>query len=155
LEGIHPQTLKPPNLAVYKPLPADYRCSDHYFFYGWAITDEILKKHLIKYQIPVDKDPIFAGSCAIRNLEQLSGYHFIRYVNGRVDEEAVAQGRVVPTEDGPALYVLAISCTRSKRIFWRRPTPRQLDRLIEFLGEEPRWIEDFETKENFLKDLMD
>ncbi len=92
---------------------------------------------------------------AIRHLERRSGYNFINLVGGKVDEEAEAQGRVIRTEEDVTLDVLAISCTRSNRLFWRRPTPRQLDILIEILGEEPRWFEDSETKENFEMSLME
>lgn len=146
---------KRPNLAIYKPLPSDYRKSKHYYFYGWAVTDEILKTYLIKYNIPVPKDPLHADVRAIRHLERRSGYNFINLVGGKVDEEAEAQGRVIRTEEDVTLDVLAISCTRSNRLFWRRPTPRQLDILIELLGEEPRWFEDSETKENFEMSLME
>lgn len=92
---------------------------------------------------------------AIRHLGELSGYPFICHVYGKVDHEGEAQGRLIYTEEGPALDVLAISCTRSRHLFWRRPTPRELDALIALLGEEPRWIEDYETKENFVMELME
>ena len=142
-------------VAIFKPLPLGYRKSKHYYFYGWAVTDEILKAYLIKQNIPVPRDSLHADVCAIQDLEQRSGYGFINLVGGKVNEEAKAQGRVVRTEEDAALDVLAISCTRSHRLFWRRPTPRQLNILIELLGEEPRWFEDSETKENFEMSLME
>jgi hypothetical protein len=65
------------------------------------------------------------------------------------------QGRVVCTEEDMALDVLAISCTWSHHLFWHRLTLRQLNILIELLGEEPWWFEDSETKENFEMSLME
>ena len=82
------------------------------------------------------------------------GFHHINYVSGKVDDEAAVNCRVEQTEEGPMLSLMSIGCTRSKRLFWRRPTPKQLKRLIEIFGEEPRWFEDFCTKEDFLIDLM-
>ena len=72
----------------------------------------------------------------------------------KVDDEAVVNGRVEQTEEGPMLNLMSIGCTQSKRLFWRRPTPKQLKRLVEIFGEEPRWFEDFYTKEEFDFDLM-
>jgi len=143
------------NLAKYKPIPADLRSSNHYYFYGWATSDERLTKLLIKHNMPVPNDSMYARVCAIRHLERLSGYPFICHVYGKVDSEGEAQGQVIHTEEGRALDVLAISCTRSRRLFWRRPSTQELDVLIELLGEEPRWIEDYETKENFVMELME
>jgi len=98
---------------------------------------------------------MYASVRAIRHLEGLGGYPFICHVYGNVDSEGEARGRVIHTEEGPALDVLAISCTRSRSLFCRRPTSKELDALIELLGEEPRWIEDYETKENFVMELME
>ena len=82
------------------------------------------------------------------------GFHHIDYVIGKVDDEAVVNCRVEQTEEGPMLSLMSIGCTRSKRLFWRRPTTKQLKRLVEIFGEEPRWFEDFNTKEEFVLDVM-
>ncbi len=52
------------------------------------------------------------------------------------------------------LNLMSVGCTQSKRLFWRRPTPKQLERLVEIFGEDPRWFEDFYTKEEFDHELM-
>jgi len=68
--------------------------------------------------------------------------------------EAAANCRVDQTEEGPMLNLMSVGCTQSKRLFWRRPTPKQLERLVEIFGEDPRWFEDFYTKEEFDHELM-
>ena len=82
------------------------------------------------------------------------GFYHINYVGGKVDNEAAAKCRAEQTEQGPMLNLMAISCTRSKKLFWRRPTPKQLERLVEIFGEEPRWFEDFFTKAEFVPEDM-
>ncbi len=75
----------------------------------------------------------------------------INIVQGKVEGlPAHLQDRIASTEQlGPILLVFAISCTRARELFNRRPTKEQLRRLTELLGEEPSWFEDRWTKEEF------
>jgi hypothetical protein len=86
------------------------------------------------------------GSAIICMAEDV-GFHHINYVVSKVDNEAAVNCRVEQTEEGPMLNLMSIGCTQSNSLFWGRPTPKQLERLVEIFGEEPRWFEDFYTKE--------
>ncbi|KIM44402.1 hypothetical protein M413DRAFT_442385 [Hebeloma cylindrosporum] len=148
--------LRKPIPANYKRLPSGWKASEHHYFYGWAVTEDILRNHLIKHRLRVPKSNLIELlSTAISNIEQQTAYFHICYVGGKVDDKARAQGRVIETDEGPELNLLAISCTRSARLFQRRPSQRQLDRMVQLLGEEPRWFEDSNTKANFVSDFMD
>ena len=156
LKSKHPNPYRADNVAKYKTLPSDWKTNTHYYFYGWAVTKEILQRYLssINGACFFAESRIGHASSAIFHMEEEVGFPHINYVVCKVDDEAAAKCRVQQTEEGPMLSLLSIGCTRSKRLFWRRPTPEQLKRLIEIFGEEPRWFEDFYPKEEFDLDLM-
>ncbi|KAF8800139.1 hypothetical protein BYT27DRAFT_7149144 [Phlegmacium glaucopus] len=154
--SIRTRTVCVANATKYKALPSDWKTKAHYYFYGWAVTNEVLQRYLstINKAHVSCEDEIGTASSAIFYMQRDVGFHHINYVGGKVDDEAAANCRVEQTEEGPMLNLMSIGCTRSKRLFWRRPTPKQLERLIEIFGEKPRWFEDFYTKEEFDHELM-
>ena len=152
----HPNSHRPVNAARYNALPSDWKIKAHYYFYGWAVTKEILQKYLssINKAHFSYEDDIGIASSAIFYMQRDIGFHHINYVAGKVDNKAAVNCRVEQTEEGPMLSLISIGCTESKRLFWRRPTPKHLERLVEIFGEEPRWFEDFYAKEEFDHELM-
>ena len=79
------------------------------------------------------------------------GFHHINYVAGKVDDEAAVNCRVEQTEEGPMLSLMSKLVALGRRGYFGVV---QLMRLVESFGEEPRWFEDFYTKEEFGLDLM-
>jgi hypothetical protein len=156
LQSNHRNSHRPADAARYKALPSDWKIKAHYYFYGWAVTKEILQKYLssINKAHFSYEDDIGIASSVIFYMQQDIGFHHINYVAGKVDDKAAVNYRVEQTEEGPMLSLISIGCTQSKRLFWRRPTPKQLERLVEIFGEEPRWFEDFYAKEEFDHELM-
>ncbi|KAF8798682.1 hypothetical protein BYT27DRAFT_7218477 [Phlegmacium glaucopus] len=137
LQSKHPNSHRVANVTKYKALPSDWKTKAHYYFYGWAVTKEIIQRYLssISRAHVSYEDEIGVASSGIFYMQRDVGLDHINYVGGKVDKEAAANYRVEQTE-GPMLNLMSIGCTWSKRLFWRRPTPKQLERLIEiFWGE--------------------
>ena len=95
------------------------------------LGSEILQRYLSSIDRTLDfyDDETGCASSAIFYMQRDVGFHHINYVAGKVDSEAAVNCRVEQTEEGPMLSLMSIGCTRSKRLFWRRPTPKQLKRL--------------------------
>lgn len=78
-------------------------------------------------------------------LEELTGYGHL-HVNAVLDPEG--SGALRGEEKGTKM-VVAISFTAETRLFFRRPSQRQYDLLIQILGEQPRWYKDALPKHFF------
>ena len=126
LQSKHPNPYRAGNAARYKTLPSDWKTNDHYYFYGWVVTKEILQRYLssINRKYAFNDDEIGIAGSTIFYMQRDVGFHHINYVIGKVDDEAAVNCRVEQTEEGPMLSLISIGCTRSKRLFWRRPTTK-------------------------------
>ncbi|KAF9481776.1 hypothetical protein BDN70DRAFT_830458 [Pholiota conissans] len=149
----------PPGLVRYKPLPPGWRESQHYWFYGWPVTDESLHNYVLKHLNLVKhlKNPDLVKSAAFTDMRRRSGYEDLCFVGAIPDAEAISKGFVIqyPGQQYPEVHLMALSCTRSTRLYHRRPTKEQLAILTELFGEEPRWFEDCHLKKDFMAELMD
>ncbi|KAF9481778.1 hypothetical protein BDN70DRAFT_991663 [Pholiota conissans] len=147
--------IRNPDYPRYKRLPTVWDENRGHWFYGWAVTDEIIRKYLQKYYPhDVSEASWLLNSNGLYDLKQYSGYRHLAFVGGKPDAESIKQGRVIQLERGLTLYVIAVSSTRSDYLYRRRPTVAQLAMLTEIFEEEPRWIEGFEDKANFNDDWM-
>ncbi|TFK74243.1 hypothetical protein BDN72DRAFT_833566 [Pluteus cervinus] len=143
-------------LARYKNLPEGFKEGNHYWFYGWAVSDEDMKRcheamNVTNYPGPYSDWPFYAWT--LRQISVRSGYEHISLVLGEPDKKSYEKA-VTVSKGEKAVKVFALSCSKSNRLFWTRPTEKQLERLIKIFGEEPRWIMDFQTKREFCSDWM-
>lgn len=144
----------PSGVSDYEPLPAGWRYQDRHYCYGWAVTDQMLRDHFDRHGLKAFyTHPDVVNAKVIRNLRVLADHQGITIVMCRPDQTAICNGRVTQTEEGSYSTVLALSCTKSKSLFHRRPTPEQLDFLIKEIGEQPRWFQLWEKKSDFDKDF--
>ncbi|KAF9481775.1 hypothetical protein BDN70DRAFT_919597 [Pholiota conissans] len=146
-------------LVKHKPLPPGWQDSQHYWFYGWAVTEETLRDYVLKHCSPreLSKDHDDVNSDALFDLRRQSGFYDLAFVGAIPDADAIAKGLIYqyPGQEGPEVHLMALSSTCSERLYRRRPTKEQLAKLTELFGEEPRWFEDCHLKKDFVSDLMD
>ena len=105
LQSKHPKSTCAAHATRYKALPSDWKTTAHYYFYGWAVTKEILQRYLssINRAHASYEDEIGTASSVIFYMQRDVGFHHINYVAGKVDDEAAANCRVEQTEEGPML----------------------------------------------------
>ncbi|KAL0958564.1 hypothetical protein HGRIS_000704 [Hohenbuehelia grisea] len=135
-----------PDLAVYQPLPDGWHTRESYLFYGWAISDDML--HIMLGESP---ETGIKGDLHFRALQYLrfrTGFKHFMFVNGKVDANTPSD-RVVQLESTQALRIFAVSCSKNKRLFMRRPLKAQMKCMVNLFGEEPRWYEDLHLKREF------
>lgn len=144
-----------PRLAAYPPPPDAWKDGDHYFHYGWPVTNRMLRKALLKVPLELPEHDSYAGILCNR-LELLLKFHGINALLCKSDEFCESRGRVFTSEEDGERYVqfISIGCTCSRKYFWRRPDPETLEDLIKIMGEELRWMENASTKKEFPKGLL-
>ncbi|TFK74244.1 hypothetical protein BDN72DRAFT_833570 [Pluteus cervinus] len=143
-------------LASYKNLPECFKEYNHYWFYGWAVSDEDMKRYHKVVNVKDNPGPSSGWpfhAWTITQLSVRSGYEHISYFLGKPDEKS-SEKAITANEGEKAVRVLASSCSKSNRLFWMRPTEKQMERLINIIGEEPRWVMDFYTKKDFRFDWL-
>lgn len=136
------------DLAAYNLLLEGWHTQKSHFLYGWAVNDSMLYSMLGKR--PGEYDESTLDCRAIFMLERRTSFGEIMFVNAKVTADSPSVDRIVRMEDGtPCLRVFALSCSKNRRLFMRRPTKQQMKMFVNFFGEEPRWYEDFYLKEDF------
>ncbi|TFK74245.1 hypothetical protein BDN72DRAFT_833571 [Pluteus cervinus] len=141
--------------ARYDALPTNWRDHNSYWYYGWAVTEKDLKRfhevmNVQNYHGPYTGHVLYGWTA--RQLCVRSGYRHISFVFGEPDEDTKKKQYII--DDKPTVMALALSCTRSRRLFWERPSEKQMERLVNIIGEQPRWILDHFTKEEFSMDWI-
>ncbi|KAF7768529.1 hypothetical protein Agabi119p4_7772 [Agaricus bisporus var. burnettii] len=141
-------------LTAYKPLPEGWDESEHYWLYGWPISDRQLQSILPRYfKIPTAGTTPQAEYLDARLAEQIleifSGYKHLNWFICKPTKDAIMQGII---EDfpphGPGIPFVTLSCTARRSFFTQRPSVEQLKCLNSMLGE-PRWLESQCLKEDF------
>lgn len=143
-----------PRLADYGLPPDVWKQSNHYFHYGWPVTNKIIHSAFRKLPFKVPNRKLSAGLLCSR-LELNLNFRGIRALLCKPDEFCESQGRAF-TDDDDQRYVqfISIGCTCSRRYFWRRPDPKTMEDLIKIMGEEPRWMENASIKQEFATGLL-
>ncbi|EKM79157.1 hypothetical protein AGABI1DRAFT_106735 [Agaricus bisporus var. burnettii JB137-S8] len=142
------------SLIPYKPLPEGWDISEHYWLYGWPISDRQLQSILRDvFNLPIagttPRDEFLDARCVERILRLLSGYEYLFWFICKPTEETMAEGIVEDLPPGPpGIPLVTLSCTARRRFFMQRPNVEQMKYLTSILGE-PRWLESQHLKKDF------
>ncbi|KAG2014395.1 hypothetical protein CC2G_011215 [Coprinopsis cinerea AmutBmut pab1-1] len=151
-------------LAIWKPLPADYKNADCHFLYGFPLRKDRVEKVRRRLGLPTLHDWELGASRLGYKLEQITRLMYpICFYRVRADEQSVREGMADPepedSERGAGgagavsarvrtVPILVIGCTKSRKYYHRRPTPEQMKTLERYLGEA-RWFRSRESKAEF------
>ncbi|KII84226.1 hypothetical protein PLICRDRAFT_46603 [Plicaturopsis crispa FD-325 SS-3] len=133
---IHPSISYTGDWVNYPPIPPAPRVERHWF-YGWRIDPPRLKAWVLKVKGPIALIGFSSTYHPYVVMAQYSGYTALRSVLA-VPEDITEPVDGVNYTECPGW---AVSSNYSERRFWTRPSPEQLGRMVEVLGE-PCWFLD-------------
>ncbi|KZT65670.1 hypothetical protein DAEQUDRAFT_814080 [Daedalea quercina L-15889] len=124
-------------IARYPELPANWRKQDRFYILGWDMDNTRLKE-LVQLHTPPDMVHVPYAVRAKRLLEDLSGcsnLHISAVLPPRPSDELCQSKKGTRT-------IVAISFTASTRLYFRRPTQKQYNLLVQIFGGQPIWHRD-------------
>lgn len=124
-------------VARYPELPANWRKEERFYILGWNLDNTRLQE-LVRLHTPPSMAHASYAARAKYLLEELTGYgnlHISSVVSSENSHGARGEGKRTKT-------VVAISFTAETRLFFRRPSQRQYDLLVQILSEQPLWYQD-------------
>ncbi|KAK0469039.1 uncharacterized protein EV420DRAFT_1658184 [Desarmillaria tabescens] len=129
--------------------PSDATDGDCYYFYGFATTFKKLEQIYHEHQDEASKKTSLVAGIGLFILkDRLVGYPDLYLVNAEVDESAKPE-EIVEFDGRKMLRILAVACTKSRELFYRRPSLKQMRLLGKYLGCKPRWFKDIVPKDEF------
>ncbi|KAG2018555.1 hypothetical protein CC2G_007984 [Coprinopsis cinerea AmutBmut pab1-1] len=142
-----------PGLAAWKPLPPDYRTAyEGYFVYGFPLSEKKAKRILKRLRCPPSiPDRLFMHAVEITRQLELGAKlkHALTYTIVKADAQSEEEGMAFDQDGKRAVDILALGCTKNRKLYHhRRPTPKQMEILEDFLGE-PRWFETLQPKSEY------
>lgn len=137
-------------------MPYEAKNSSSIYFYGWVFTEDWLKS-----MAPPGTSPCTAHFDGLECLEKRSGYKHLHWVNGYVkdgEENADMNYGTTSLADGTKRKVTQVIMVAANLIdkscdvdlFHRRPTVKQMSKLIKIFGSEPSWHQDGLRRKDWL-----
>ncbi|KAG2018554.1 hypothetical protein CC2G_007983 [Coprinopsis cinerea AmutBmut pab1-1] len=161
LQGKIPPCHSPsyPGLATWKPLPPDYQTAyEGYFIYGFPVCERKAKKILKRLRLPPSTpDRLFLNAAEIIRRLELGAKleHGLKFTTVKADAQSEEEGMAYDQDGKRAVKVFALGCTKNSKLYHhRRPSPKQMEILEDFLGE-PGWFETFQPKSEFSSFFFD
>ncbi|KAF9475273.1 hypothetical protein BDN70DRAFT_267196 [Pholiota conissans] len=98
----------------------------------------MLRDYVFRQKIPLGGSKVGRGGSSLRSCPLETSEWLLPHWPGqwKPDPKAISQRLVLQKSYGEEVDVFTISCTRSKRLLYRRPTEEQPATLVEPLGEE-------------------
>ncbi|KAF7986676.1 hypothetical protein HWV62_20176, partial [Athelia sp. TMB] len=128
-----------------KPLPPQASTSNRIYYYGWTVEEEWVER-----QAP-QLNRLGAGLNALR---VKSGYRHLHGVNGYVNDNDASPDMDVGPDGRKVSFVIMVAANWVNEslgidLYNRRPTVRQMERLVELFGRKPSWHMDGRPKRYF------
>ncbi|KAK0440262.1 hypothetical protein EV421DRAFT_1962088 [Armillaria borealis] len=129
---------------------------DFVYFYGFVVTAESLTSiyHKHKHEVRIR---VGDGSSILANVgmgmhvlkHTLVRYHDAYLVNAQCDDLAMEEPHLIHDPEENTLWIIAVACTRTLKLFYSRPSLEQMQLFEKHLGCKPRWFKDTVPTDKF------